>query len=187
MSMLDGEWAKAAGVLVGSQILVQVDLFHCCSPLHFCFQRATLGSPFGGAGASAPERANPFAEEASPPSPSRLTPCHLSQRERQEQRSASFQQISPLHTIATALGSNFHSACSITRFCSTSGVSPGRISTAFCNRMGPPSHSSFTKWTVAPVTLQPRASAASWGRRPYMPGPQKEGISAGCTFRMRRG
>ena len=48
-------------------------------------------------------------------------------------------------------------------------------------------HSSLTKWTVAPVTLQPRASAASWGRRPYIPGPQKEGISAGCTFRIRRG
>ena len=46
------------------------------------------------------------------------------------------------------------------RFCSTSGVSPGRISTAFCSRMGPPSHSSLTKCTVAPVTLQPRARAA---------------------------
>ena len=71
-----------------------------------------------------------------------------------------FHSISPLHTIATALGSSFHSACSITRFCSTSGVSPGRISTAFCSRMGPPSHSSLTKCTVAPVTLQPRARAA---------------------------
>ena len=62
--------------------------------------------------------------------------------------------------MATALGSSFHSASTITRFCSVSGVSPGRISTAFYSRMGPPSHSSFTKWTVAPVTLQPRASAA---------------------------
>ena len=49
----------------------------------------------------------------------------------------------------------------MTRFCNASGVSPGCTATAFCSRIGPPSHSSLTRWTVAPVSLTPRASAAS--------------------------
>ena len=48
-------------------------------------------------------------------------------------------------TISTARGSRFHSACSITRFCRISGVSPGRISTAFWAMILPPSGISFTK------------------------------------------
>ena len=55
----------------------------------------------------------------------------------------------------TAWGSSFHSHCSMIRRCSTSGVSSGRTSTAFCRTMGPPSHSGLTKWTVAPDSLTP--------------------------------
>lgn len=42
-----------------------------------------------------------------------------------------------------------------TRRCSTSGVSPGSTSTAFWRRISPPSGTSLTKWTVAPVTFTP--------------------------------
>ena len=50
--------------------------------------------------------------------------------------------------------------CSITRRWRVSGVSSGRISTAFWRMMAPPSGISLTKWTVAPVTLTPYSSAA---------------------------
>ena len=53
--------------------------------------------------------------------------------------------------------------------------------------MRPPSGTSFTKCTVAPVTFTPFASAASCTRRPEYPAPQKLGIRLGCTFRMRSG
>ena len=47
-------------------------------------------------------------------------------------------------------GRIFHSACSITRRCRTSGVSPCSTSTAFCKMIGPVSVPSSTKCTVAP-------------------------------------
>ena len=47
-----------------------------------------------------------------------------------------------------------------------SAVSSGRISTAFCSRILPPSGISFTRCTVAPVTLTPYSRAASWTFRP---------------------
>ena len=48
------------------------------------------------------------------------------------------------HTFSVDLGKMIHSACSITRLCSTSGVSPSSISTAFCMMIFPPSGISFT-------------------------------------------
>ena len=54
----------------------------------------------------------------------------------------------------------------MTRRCKTSGVSSGRTSTAFWETMGPPSHSSLTKWTVAPVSFTPYSRAFSWTWRP---------------------
>ena len=50
----------------------------------------------------------------------------------------------PAHISSTDSGSIFHSACSITLFCSISGVSPSRTSTALCITIGPPSGISFT-------------------------------------------
>ena len=47
-------------------------------------------------------------------------------------------------TISTAFGRRIHSACSMTLLCSTSGVSPSSISTAFCKMISPPSGISFT-------------------------------------------
>ena len=47
------------------------------------------------------------------------------------------------------------SASSITRCCRASGVSPGQTATAFWRRISPPSGTSLTKWTVAPVTFTP--------------------------------
>ena len=90
-------------------------------------------------------------------------------------------------TSSVARGRSFHSACSITRRCKVSGVSPASISTAFCRMISPPSGISLTKCTVAPVTFTPRASAASCTFKPYMPLPQNDGISDGWIFRMRRG
>ena len=55
--------------------------------------------------------------------------------------------------ISVACGSNIHSASSMTLCCNTSGVSDGRISTAFCSKIFPPSGISLTRCTVAPVTL----------------------------------
>ena len=48
------------------------------------------------------------------------------------------------NTCSSARGSNSHSACSITRRCKVSGVSPGSTSTAFCMIISPPSATAFT-------------------------------------------
>ena len=58
----------AAGVLVRSQIFVQVDLLHCYSPL----SRALLAPPFGGAGAKRLRGQARLRRAASLSSPSRL-------------------------------------------------------------------------------------------------------------------
>ena len=58
-------------------------------------------------------------------------------------------------TLSAAWGSIIHSACSITRLCRLSGLSPGSTSTAFWAIILPPSGISFTKCTVAPVTSHP--------------------------------
>ena len=68
----------------------------------------------------------------------------------------------PWQNRETAWGSKIHSASSITRRWRVSGVSPSFTYTAFCRMMGPPSQTSLTKWTVAPVTFTPRARTASW-------------------------
>src|SRR5699024_4251069 len=47
-------------------------------------------------------------------------------------------------TCSAAAGSSFHSACSITRRCRVSGVSPGRMSTAFWAMILPPSGIALT-------------------------------------------
>ena len=47
-------------------------------------------------------------------------------------------------TSSAALGMSFHSACSMTRLCRISGVSPGRMFTAFCRMISPPSGISLT-------------------------------------------
>ena len=49
-----------------------------------------------------------------------------------------------LQTCAAAWGSRIHSACSMTRRCRISGVSPGSTSTAFWAMISPPSQISFT-------------------------------------------
>ena len=72
----------------------------------------------------------------------------------------------PAAIRSMARGRMTHSACSMTRRCSVSGVSSSMMSTAFCRMIGPVSRFSSTKCTVAPVTLTPRSRAFSWTCRP---------------------
>src|SRR5205807_7014050 len=66
-----------------------------------------------------------------------------------------------------------YSRCSAraTRAARVAGVSPSSTGTAACAMMGPPSGTSVTKWTVAPLVRAPDARTARCTRSPYIPFP----------------
>ena len=61
-------------------------------------------------------------------------------------------------------------------------VSSSATGTAACRTIGPSSSSGVTKWTVAPLTRTPCASACAWASRPG-----NDGSSDGWMFRIRFG
>jgi hypothetical protein len=66
------------------------------------------------------------------------------------------------------------------RLASVCSVSSGRTGTTPCSTMGPWSSSGVTKWTVAPLSLQPASSTRRW-----VCSPGKAGSSEGWTFTSR--
>ena len=77
------------------------------------------------------ERINPFPTETYLQIPIHLLLCKTEMR--------FLYRFSSEQTVSVAWGRRIHSACSITRRCKISGVSPGSTSTAFWAMISPPS------------------------------------------------